>query len=153
MEAMKLSNSFNLIEFTSSETASRRGIDNTPSIAVIENLRLLCENVLQPLRDKYGKSINITSGYRSPKLNKAIGGSSTSSHCFGQAADIQVDKKDYLKVWEILKTLPFDQIIFEFGTESAPDWIHVSFVQGKNRGQKLKAVKNKIGKTEYLPKQ
>ena len=150
---MKLSNSFNLIEFTSSETASRRGIDNTPSIAVIENLRLLCENVLQPLRDKYGKSINITSGYRSPKLNKAIGGSSTSQHCYGQAADIQVDKKDYLKVWEILKTLPFDQIIFEFGTESAPDWIHVSFVQGKNRGQKLKAVKNIIGKTEYLPKQ
>jgi hypothetical protein len=150
---MKLSNSFNLIEFTSSETASRRGIDNTPSIAVIENLRLLCENVLQPLRDKYGKSINITSGYRSPKLNKAIGGSSTSQHCFGQAADIQVDKKDYLKVWEILKTLPFDQVIFEFGTESAPDWIHVSFVQGKNRGQKLKAVKNIFGKTEYLPKQ
>jgi hypothetical protein len=150
---MKLSNSFNLIEFTSSETASRRGIDNTPSIAVIENLRLLCENVLQPLRDKYGKSINITSGYRSPKLNKAIGGSSTSQHCFGQAADIQVDKKDYLKVWEILKTLPFDQIIFEFGTESAPDWIHVSFVEGKNRGQKLKAVKNIFGKTQYLPKQ
>ena len=150
---MKLSNSFNLIEFTSSETASRRGIDNTPSIAVIENLRFLCENVLQPLRDKYGKSINITSGYRSPKLNKAIGGSSTSQHCFGQAADIQVDRKDYLKVWEILKTLPFDQIIFEFGTESAPDWIHVSFVQGKNRGQKLKAVKNIFGKTEYLPKQ
>jgi hypothetical protein len=150
---MKLSNSFNLIEFTSSETASRRGIDNTPSIAVIENLRLLCENVLQPLRDKYGKSINITSGYRSPKLNKAIGGSSTSQHCYGQAADIQVDKKDYLKVWEILKTLPFDQIIFEFGTESAPDWIHVSYVQGKNRGQKLKAVKNIFGKTQYLPKQ
>jgi hypothetical protein len=150
---MKLSNSFNLIEFTSSETASRRGIDNTPSIAVIENLRLLCENVLQPLRDKYGKSINITSGYRSPKLNKAIGGSSTSQHCFGQAADIQVDKKDYLKVWEILKTLPFDQIIWEFGNESAPDWIHVSFVQGKNRGQKLKAVKNIFGKTQYLPKQ
>jgi hypothetical protein len=150
---MKLSNSFNLIEFTSSETASRRGIDNTPSIAVIENLRFLCENVLQPLRDKYGKSINITSGYRSPKLNKAIGGSSTSQHCFGQAADIQVDRKDYLKVWEILKTLPFDQIIWEFGTESAPDWIHVSFVQGKNRGQKLKAVKNIFGKTQYLPKQ
>jgi hypothetical protein len=150
---MKLSNSFNLIEFTSSETASRRGIDNTPSIAVIENLRLLCENVLQPLRDKYGKSINITSGYRSPKLNKAIGGSTTSQHCFGQAADIQVDRKDYLKVWEILKTLPFDQIIFEFGTESAPDWIHVSFVEGKNRGQKLKAVKNIFGKTQYLPKQ
>jgi hypothetical protein len=150
---MKLSNSFNLIEFTSSETASRRGIDNTPSIAVIENLRLLCENVLQPLRDKYGKSINITSGYRSPKLNKAIGGSSTSQHCYGQAADIQVDKKDYLKVWEILKTLPFDQIIFEFGTESAPDWIHVSFVQGKNRGQKLKAVKNLLNQTKYLPKQ
>jgi hypothetical protein len=114
---------------------------------------LLCENVLQPLRDKYGKSINITSGYRSPKLNKAIGGSSTSQHCFGQAADIQVDKKDYLKVWEILKTLPFDQIIWEFGNESAPDWIHVSFVQGKNRGQKLKAVKNIFGKTQYLPKQ
>ena len=150
---MKLSNSFNLIEFTSSETASRRGIDNTPSIAVIENLRLLCENVLQPLRDKYGKSINITSGYRSPKLNRAIGGSFTSQHCFGQAADIQVDKKDYLRVWEILKTLPFDQIIFEFGTESAPDWIHVSFVQGKNRGQKLKAVKNVLGQTKYLPKE
>jgi len=150
---MKLSNSFNLIEFTSSETASRRGIDNTPSIAVIENLRLLCENVLQPLRDKYGKPINITSGYRSPKLNKAIGGSTTSQHCFGQAADIQVDRKDYLRVWEILKTLPFDQIIWEFGTESAPDWIHVSFVQGKNRGQKLKAVKNLLNQTKYLPKQ
>jgi zinc D-Ala-D-Ala carboxypeptidase len=150
METMKLSNSFNLIEFTSSETASRRGIDNTPSIAVIENLKLLCENVLQPLRDKYGKSINITSGYRSPKLNKAIGGSATSQHCFGQAADIQVDKKDYLKVWEILKSLPFDQIIWEFGNESAPDWIHVSYVHGKNRCQKLKAVKSLFGKTEYL---
>jgi hypothetical protein len=150
---MKLSNSFNLIEFTSSETASRRGIDNTPSIAVIENLRLLCENVLQPLRDKYGKSINITSGYRSPKLNKAIGGSSTSSHCFGQAADIQVDKKDYLRVWELLKELPTDQIIWEFGNDSAPNWIHLSFVQGKNRGQKLKAVKNVLGQTKYLPKE
>jgi hypothetical protein len=149
MEAMKLSNSFNLIEFTSSETASRRGIDNTPSIAVIENLRLLCENVLQPLRDKYGKSINITSGYRSPKLNKAIGGSSTSQHCFGQAADIQVDKKDYLKVWEILSGLDKDQIIFEFGTKDCPDWIHVSYVKGKNRNQKLRATKNILGKTIY----
>lgn len=148
---MQLSKSFNLIEFTSSETASRRGIDNNPPIEVINNLTLLCQHVLQPLRDTYAKPINITSGYRSPKLNKAIGGSATSDHTLGRAADIQVPRQDYLKVFSILKSLEFDQLIWEFGDSVAPNWIHVSFRHGANRKQVLKASKNLIGKTIYTP--
>jgi hypothetical protein len=146
---MQISTNFNLTELTSSETALRRKIDNTPSKEVIKNLEALVYYVLQPLRDKYGKPINITSGYRSPKLNSAIGGAKNSQHCLGQAVDFTVPKEDYKEVGAILQTLFVDQMIFEFGNENAPDWIHVSFNIGKNRNEYLRAYKNSFNQTKY----
>jgi zinc D-Ala-D-Ala carboxypeptidase len=147
---MQLTANFSLIELTSSETAVRKGIDNTPSIEVTSNLRELCANVLQPLRTQYAKPINITSGYRSPKLNKAIGGSASSDHCLGRAADFTVPNEDYQKVFGMLMTMNFDQLIWEFGNDKAPQWIHVSYRAQGNRKQVLRAVKEG-GKTKYLP--
>ena len=145
---MNLTKNFSLIELTSSETAVRKGIDNTPSQEVVNNLKYLCENVMQPLRDWYGKPINITSGYRSPKLNKAIGGSTTSDHCLGCAIDFTLPKEDYKEVFEYIKAnLPHDQIINEFNFQ----WIHVSFRSSGNRKQSLAAYKNAIGQTKYKP--
>jgi len=145
---MNLTKNFSLIELTSSETAVRKGIDNTPSQEVVNNLKNLCENVMQPLRDWYGKPINITSGYRSPKLNKAIGGSTTSDHCLGCAIDFTLPKEDYKEVFEwIRKNCEYDQIINEFNFQ----WIHVSFRSSGNRKQSLAAYKNAIGQTKYKP--
>jgi zinc D-Ala-D-Ala carboxypeptidase len=148
---MRLTKSFNLIEFTSSETASRRGINNTPNESVIANLKLLCEKVLQPLRDQYGKPINVTSGYRSVALNKAIGGSSNSQHTRGQAVDIQVPRQDYLTVFNLLRAMETDQIIWEFGDAVAPQWLHISYVATGNRMQVLRAKKNALRQTVYVP--
>jgi hypothetical protein len=148
---MKISNNFNLTELISSETALRKKIDNTPSDEVVKNLVSLVLNVLQPLRDKYGKPINITSGYRSPKLNSAIGGAKNSQHCLGQAVDFTVPKEDYKEVGAILQTLFVDQLIWEFGNEDAPDWIHVSFRIGNNRNEYLRAYKNSFNQTKYKP--
>lgn len=147
---MQLTENFNLLELTSSETATRKGIDNTPGADEIHNLRYLLNEVMQPLRSWYGKPINITSGYRSPKLNKAIGGSTTSDHCRGQAIDFTVPKEDYKKVFEYIRTkLQFDQLIWEFGNDDAPNWIHVSYRVSGNRRQVLKAVKGTFG-TKYV---
>lgn len=149
---MQLTKNFSLIELTSSETAVRKGIDNTPTQLVVTNLKELCENVMQPLRDWYGKPINITSGYRSPKLNKAIGGSTTSDHCYGCAIDFTLPVDDYKTVFEHIRTkYNFDQLIWEMGNDTAPQWIHVSFRLGNNRKQILKAYKNAIGQTKYKP--
>jgi len=149
---MELTKNFSLLELTSSETAARKGIDNTPTVAVTINLRYLCENVMQPLRDWYAKSINVSSAYRSPKLNKAIGGSSTSDHCEGRAIDFTLPKEDYKKVFEYIRNnLPFDQLIWEMGNDEAPQWIHVSFRLDNNRKQVLKAFKNGLGQTKYKP--
>lgn len=148
---MNLSKNFTLVELISSETALRRGIDNNPPTAAINQLKILVENVLQPLRDRYGKPINVTSGYRSPRLNKAIGGSSTSQHCFGQAVDFTVPKEDYKEVFEIIKGIEFDQAIWEFGNDHAPQWIHVSYNAQNNRKQVLRAFKNSFGQTRYKP--
>jgi len=145
---MNLTKNFSLIELTSSETAVRKGIDNTPSQEVVNNLKYLCENVMQPLRDWYGKPINITSGYRSLKLNKAIGGSVTSDHCLGCAIDFTLPKEDYKEVFEwIRNNCEYDQIINEFNFQ----WIHVSFRSSSNRKQSLAAYKNAIGQTKYKP--
>ena len=147
---MQITENFSLIELTSSETATRKGIDNTPGPAEIHNLRYLLNEVMQPLRSWYGKPINITSGYRSPKLNKAIGGSTTSDHTQGRAIDFTVPKEDYKKVFEYIKTkLVFDQLIWEFGNDDAPNWIHVSYRVSGNRRQILKAVKSTFG-TKYV---
>jgi hypothetical protein len=131
-----------------STTAIRLGIDNTPSDIVITNLLELCEHVLQPLRDHIGESIKISSGYRSPKLNKKIGGSATSQHCFGQAADISCGERTAELFYYIKNNLIFDQLIWEFGDDSNPDWVHVSYSSIKNRKQCLRAKKVK-GKTIY----
>jgi hypothetical protein len=148
---MQITKNFSLLELTSSETAARKGIDNTPSVEVIANLRHLFENVVQPLRDWYGKPISISSAYRSPRLNKAIGGSSTSDHCEGKAVDFTLPKEDYKKVFEYLKGVDKDQLIVEMCTNGYPQWIHVSFRVSGNRNQVLIATKNVLGQTKYLP--
>ena len=143
---MKLTKNFSLNEFISSETALRRGIDNTPSAEVLANLKALCENIMQPLRDWYGKPINITSGYRSPALNRAIKGAANSDHMKGQAVDFTLPKEDYPKVFEWLRNnVNYTQIIDEFGFS----WIHISYDAKNLKKQALKAVKQN-GKTLYI---
>ena len=147
---MKLSNNFSLAEMTRSSTATKKGIDNTPNGSQIENLLILCDNVLQPLRDALGPIV-ISSGFRSVKLNTAIGGSSSSQHCAlkGAASDIDLGLLN-AKVFNYIKSnLIWDQLIWEFGSEDCPSWVHVSFNEGHNRKQILKAIK-KDGKTKYI---
>lgn len=147
---MRLSKNFSLDELSKSTTAIRLGIDNTPSDIVITNLLELCEHVLQPLRDHIGESIKVSSGYRSPALNKKIGGSKTSQHCFGQAADISCGERTAELFKYIENNLIFDQLIWEFGNDTNPDWVHVSYSTIKNRKQSLRAYKVN-GKTVYKP--
>ena len=141
---MKLSNNFSLSEFTSSPTADRLGIDNTPNQEATDNLQELVTFVLQPLRDRYG-SITVTSGYRSPELNKAIGGSTTSDHCLGCAADFEIQSQDnrVMAQW-IANNLDFKQLILEFYHvgDMHSGWIHCSYKQGSNNKQKLNALKD-----------
>lgn len=133
----KLTPNFTLEEMCASSTATARHIDNTPTESVKINLRALCENVLQPLRDAYGKSIVINSGYRCKKLNSAVGGSKTSQHMTGEAADIRCNNKVTREwIFDYIKThLTFDQLILEHNS-SGTYWVHVSYRKdGKNRKQ------------------
>lgn len=148
---MIITKNLTLQELINSDTAKARGIDNSPTNEHLRNLIDISNNVFQPLRDAIGKPIRISSGYRSEKLNKAVGGSKTSQHNKGQALDLVAtsgftnkDIFDYIK-----NNLEFDQMIWEFGTDNNPDWVHVSYVKGKNRKQILKALK-KNGKTLYI---
>jgi len=149
---MMLSKNFSLDEMTRSTTASKKRIENVPNASQIENLVELCENVLQPLREAIGP-IYISSGFRSQKLNVAIGGSTTSQHCAlkGAAADIDMGDKNK-EIFNFIKDeLIFDQLIAE-GSDSDGNmnWVHVSYNKDKNRNQILIAVfKNK--KAKYLP--
>lgn len=113
---MELSPHFTLAEFVRSSLATRKGIDNTPSATITENLKSLCLNVLEPLRISLGKPIRISSGYRSPMLNKAVGGSRSSQHMFGLAADIYVDGMSTEELFQYIihNQIPFDQLIQEF---------------------------------------
>ena len=148
---MKLSENFSLNEMTKSQTATRKGIDNTPSEEHKQNLKALCENILQPIRDHYKKPVRITSGYRSPDLCEAIGSSKSSQHAKGQAADFEITGVDNfdLAIW-ISKNLDFDQLISEFYKDQHPDsgWVHCSFKSEGNRKQVLSAYKEN-GKTRY----
>jgi zinc D-Ala-D-Ala carboxypeptidase len=148
---MKLSKNFSLAELTKSETAIRRDIDNTPSDEVVSNLTTLCNMVLQKVRDSHGV-VTVTSGYRSPELNKAIGGSTTSDHCKGLAVDFEVPGLDnkQLALW-IEDNLIFKQLILEFYNEGEPNsgWVHCSFEEGNNNNQVLTATKDGK-KTVYL---
>jgi len=148
---MKLSENFSLEEFTRSESASRRGIKNEPTEAHKENIALLCKNILQPLRDRIQYPIRITSGYRSLKLNSAIGGSKKSQHSKGQAADFVCDEMNTHDLWMFIKhNLDFDQLILEFYDEkSGSGWVHCSYNSLiENRNQTLTAKKVR-GKTVY----
>lgn len=147
----QLSKNFSLAELTKTSAKA----DNTPSAEQIENLRALCVNVLQPLREAMGRPMRVNSGFRSDAVNRAVGGSSTSQHSHGEAADIEFDGFDNqalgLKIMEM--KLPFDQLIFEFLVPGDPNggWIHVSHKRsGKQRGQVLTA--SRVGgKTVYTP--
>lgn len=145
---MKLSQHFDLSEFTRSESAKREGLDNTPTAEHLENIKILCEKVLEPIRLRFG-SINISSGYRGKMLNHFIGGSVNSDHCVGRAADLDMDDVGTgvtnKEIFEYIKdNLEFDQLINEFNYA----WVHVGYRLGANRKQVLKAVKEK-GKTVY----
>ena len=150
---MKLSEHFALAEFTRSESAKRHGVSNEPTPEHLENLKVLCEKVLEPIRVKFGP-INISSGYRSKALNHYIGGSLNSQHCEAKAADIDMDGMGGAtnkEVFDFIKnTLDFDQMIWEFGDNNKPDWVHVSYNGAKNRKQILRALKVN-GKTVYAP--
>ncbi len=150
---MKLSEHFALAEFTRSESAKRHGVSNEPTPEHLDNIKVLCEKVLEPIRTKFGP-LNISSGYRSKVLNHYIGGALTSQHCEGKAADIDQDDMGSVSNTEIFNyikdNLDFDQLIYEFGTKDAPDWVHVSYNEGKNRKQILRALKVN-GKTVYSP--
>jgi zinc D-Ala-D-Ala carboxypeptidase len=149
---MNLSANFTLKELTKSDTATRLGLDNTPDDEALENLKTLCEKVLQPVRDHFGKSVTVNSGYRSPESNAAVGGSKTSDHCKGMAADIEivgVANAD-LAQW-IMDNLEYTQLILEFYTPGIPDsgWVHVSYDPNNLKKQELTATKV-AGKTTYL---
>ena len=150
---MQLTTNFSLHELTKSETALRMGFDNTPGETETEALRLLCEKVLQPVRDHYGKGVKVNSGYRSPESNAAVGGSKTSDHCKGMAADIEIPgvANAELAQW-IMDNLEYTQLILEFYTPGIPDsgWVHISFDPANLKKQELTATKV-AGKTQYLP--
>ena len=128
-----------------STTATRQGLDNTPNEEQLANMKLLAEKVFEPLREWVGGPIRINSFFRGPELNKAIGGSSKSQHCKGQAVDIDDGgcKKSNAEMYRWIKeNLDFDQMIWEFGTDDNPNWVHVSYVsKDKNRNRCLKAYK------------
>jgi hypothetical protein len=150
---MKLSDNFTLNELTKSQEAIRLEISNEPSEEHVNNLILLCKNILQPIRNYFKMPVSISSGYRSAALCEAIGSSSKSQHTKGQAADFEifgVHNKD-LSDW-IVNNLDYDQCILEFWNENEPNsgWVHCSYSTNNNRKQYLKA--QKIGgKIVYSP--
>lgn len=146
---MRLSKNFVLSEITRSNTANRLGISNEPTKKDLENIQRIITNILQPLRNHLGP-IRISSGYRSKELNRAIGGSSSSQHCKGEALDIQFwrdgqmcNKEIYN--WIIDNAIDFDQMINEFDFS----WIHISLKKSNNRREVLEAYKDKDGNTKY----
>ena len=146
---MRLSKNFTLSEITRSNTALRKGIPNEPSKEHLQNLQRLVINVLQPMRDELGP-IRISSGYRSPRLNRSIGGSKKSQHCKGEALDLQFWNEGQISNqtiynWILKSGLEFDQMINEFDFA----WIHISLRKEKNRKQTLEAYKDEDGDTAY----
>lgn len=126
-------------EATNSPTAIRLKIRNEPDEATLYRMKILAEEVFEPLRKWYGKPIKINSFYRSPELNKAVGGSTTSQHCKGEAIDISAGSKEENKnlFYWVKANLVFDQLIWEYGDKNGPDWVHISFRHKDNRNQTL----------------
>jgi len=149
---MNLSRNFTLQELIKSDTAIRRGIDNNPNADQIEKLKALCENILQPVRDHFGR-VKVTSGYRSPELCQAIGSSINSQHAKAEAADFEVMGVDNAELADWIKReLEWDQLILEYYTPGEPNsgWIHCSYIPEGRRAQFLHAFKSE-GKTKYKP--
>lgn len=150
---MNLTKNFTLSEMTKSDTALRHDMDNTPDEVQTANLKLLAEKVLQPVRDHYAKGVKVNSGFRHPEVNAKVGGSRTSDHCRGMAADIEIPGVANHELAEWIKAnLPYTQLILEFYTRGVPDsgWVHVSYDPANLKKQDLTAVKEG-GKTVYLP--
>jgi len=150
---MNLTKNFTLEEMTKSETALRHGMDNIPGENEIGNLKLLCEKVLQPVRDHFGKGVKVNSGFRHPDVNAKVGGSRTSDHTRGQACDIEIPGVPNAELAEWIRdNLEYRQLILEFYTPGVPDsgWVHVSYVAEDNKKEVLTATR-KDGKTVYLP--
>lgn len=148
---MKLSKNFSLAEFTKSQTAERKGLDNTPTDEHLVRAKLLFENVVQKVRDNFGPTV-INSGYRGAELNAAVGGSSKSQHCKGQAADIEVPGVANAEVAQwIVDNCDFDQLILEFYTPGIPDsgWVHVSYVGPEENRKSILTASRVNGKTNY----
>lgn len=148
-----ISKHISMKEAVYSNTATRRGIDNTPGEYELQNMELLARKVFEPLREHVGKPIKINSFYRSVELNQAIGGSSKSQHCEGRAIDID-DTYGHMSNADmyafIKENLDFDQMIWEFGTEENPNWVHVSYIDPEtNRNRCLQAYKDNNNKTQY----
>jgi hypothetical protein len=135
-------------------TADRLGIDNKPGQVELVNMEIIAERIFEPLREWVGGPIRINSFYRSPKLNKAIGGSKRSQHIEGRAMDIDdtYGHKTNAEMFNFIKqNLDFDQMIWEFGTDDNPNWVHVSYVsEDSNRNKCLKAYKDANNKTKYM---
>jgi len=150
----KISKYVTYAEVTKSNQATALKLANIPNATQLNNLRLVCSNVFDKVREHFGKPIGISSGFRSVELNSKIGGSKTSQHCEGKALDIDGDIFGGINNKELFfyikENCIFDQLIWEFGSENAPDWVHVSYNEGKNRGQVLRALKVG-GKTIYKP--
>ena len=149
---MAISEHISYKEGVYSRTATRLDIDNEPNDEQMNNMCLIAQEVFEPLRMWVGGPIKINSFFRSPKLNKAIGGSTKSQHCHGQAIDIDdtFGRATNAEMYDFIKEhLDFDQMIWEFGDEDNPDWVHVSYVsEDKNRNKCLQAYKEN-GKTKY----
>jgi len=149
---MNLTANFTLAEMVKSDTALRHDMDNTPGEAEVANLKTLCEKVLQPVRDHFQTGVKVNSGFRHPEVNAKVGGSKTSDHCKGQAADIEIPgiANADLAVW-IMDNLEYTQLILEFYTPGVPDsgWVHVSYDPANLKKQNLTATKQG-GKTVYL---
>ena len=149
---MSISKHISYKEGVYSRTATRLGIKNNPNADQMKNMILIAEEVFEPLRTYVGGPIKINSFFRSPELNKAIGGSTKSQHCHGQAIDLDdtFGRATNAEMFEFIKKhLDFDQIIWEFGNDENPDWVHVSYVSpDQNRKRCLKAFKEN-GKTNY----
>ena len=150
---MNLTQNFSLAEMTKSETALRLDLPNDPEPDHLENMKALAENVLQPVRNYFGMGVKVNSAYRHPDVNKAVGGSTTSDHCKGMAADIEIPGIPNAELAEwIQNNLEFRQLILEFYTPGVPDsgWVHVSYNPTDNKKQVLTAMKEN-GKTVYKP--
>lgn len=151
---MKLSRNLTLKEVVKSNTAIRLGIDNNPDDWDIENLRAIAENIFQPIRDHFGVPIGVSSGYRGKDLNKAIGGSKYSQHMTGEALDLDADMYGKITNADIFKfvknNLHWDQMIWEFGDDNEPNWVHISYKEGGvNRKQIKKARRDEKGRVYY----